>query len=219
MSAPNPPRPGTDVLLKMTAWHEAGHALAAMREGRPLQSVLIERKRPGCGFTQFEPDIWRQQYRPEKSHGNARAAWEEALANHLSRLRITLAGPLAEARKLGQPMRALGAWYDFEGTYWLAQNLMTIQVDLRQYGVYYVPNVPGLFNLECRRVRHWLARPVTWSAIDRIAHALLEQGELSAREVLQCYLQARSPEQRPLTLDWPTEADDPASPETWRKIA
>lgn len=220
MSAPDSPLPGSDVLLNVTAWHEAGHALAAMREGRPLRHVVIEHDRPGFGQTRYDPDTWQQRYCPKKSHGNARAAWEEALANHLSRLRITLAGPLAEARKLGQPMRALGAWYDFEDTYWLAQSLMTVQLDLRKHGVYFVPNVPSLFNLECRRVRHWLARPVTWSAINRIAQALIEQGELSARDVLQCYLQARNPAQHSLTLDWPTEADDErASPETWRDAA
>jgi hypothetical protein len=210
---------GRQVLLTATAWHEAGHALAAMREGCPIKRVLIHHDQPGSGLTQYQLDRPRQRFCPKTSHGNARAAWEEAVADHLSVLRVLIAGPLAEARKLGKPMRALGAWYDFEDTWWLAQSLMEVQVSLRKHGVYFVPNVPAIFNVESRRVRHWLARPVTWSAICRIAGELLDKGELGASDVLRCYLNARNEAQLPLGLDWAPESDDSEDCEHERRAA
>ena len=198
---------GSQVLLTATAWHEAGHALAAMREGRPIDHVLIQHDNPGTGHMLYQHGWPDRRFCAKRSHGNARAAWEEDLAHHLAVLRVLLAGPLAEARKLGKPMRALGAWYDFENTWWLAQSLTAIQVDLRKHGVYFVPEVPAIFNAESRRVRHWLAQPVTWSAINRIAEELLEKNELGPSDILRCYLEARNAHQLPLALDWVRETE------------
>ena len=208
MSTHATPLRGRQVLLTATAWHEAGHALAAMRESRPIHYVRIHFDKPGTGQTMYRHGWPERRFCPKHSPGNARAVWEEEVAHHLSVLRVLLAGPLAEARKLGKPMRALGGWYDFEDTWWLAQSLMEVQVSLREHGVYFVPNVPAIFNAESRRVRHWLARPVTWSAINRIAEELLDKGELGASDVLRCYLCARNQTQLPLGLDWTSEEDE-----------
>lgn len=203
------PSQGHQVLLTTTAWHEAGHALAALREGWSIQSVEIHRGRPGNGLMRSE-SVWPAiHYHPSRSHGNARAVWVEEVNRHLSRLRVILAGPLAEAKKLAKPMRALGGWYDFEEAYWLAQSLMLVQRDLREEGIYLYcgPDVPAIFNAESRRVRHWIGRPATWSAISSIAEKLLAHGKLGAREIMRCYLESRNARQLPLALDWATDPE------------
>ncbi len=210
---------GRRVLLTATAWHEAGHALAALREGFPIRQVSIDKRRPGVGLTVCRPNSPPTRYDPRRGRGTAQAAWQDAVDFHLSRLRFTLAGPLAEARKLGKPMRALGGWSDFEETYWLAQDLMDIQSHLEEHRIFFFSNVPALFNEESRRVRHWLARPATWSAINAIAGELLEKDSLDAADVLRCDLAARSGQQLTLDLGWRATPDADETRDTLRQAA
>ena len=210
---------GGRVLLTATAWHEAGHALAALREGFHIRQVSIDKRRPGHGVTWCQLSTPLARYNPETGRGSAQAAWQDAVDHHLSHLRVKLAGPLAEARKLGKPMRALGGWSDFEDTYWLAQDLMGIQTYLERYKIFFWGNVPALFNDESRRLRHWLARPATWSIINAIAAELLEKDALDGADILRCALTTRSGHQLPLNLGWTEESAAEPSDEALRHAA
>ena len=94
---------------------------------------------------------------------------------------------------------------------------MRVQLDLQKLNFFIHDNVPAIFNAESRR--HWLARPVTWSAISGIAEELLDKGELGASDILRCYLCARNEAQLPLGLDWTPGSADPGDCEYERSAA
>ena len=77
--------------------------------GRTIHRVWIDLDHPGHGLTQYREQFPRRRFPPEVSPDNARAAWEEEVELHLTELWTLISGPLAEARKLGKPMRGLSA--------------------------------------------------------------------------------------------------------------
>ncbi len=98
---------GKKLHINVAAYHEAGHALAALREGRQVSLVFAFHKYPGNGMCLYAP-------KPINPHdlafnpGTAKAAWNHTLEATCAEIRIALAGPLAEAKVLGKPLRSLG---------------------------------------------------------------------------------------------------------------
>lgn len=203
-------RRGKRTHISVAAWHEAGHALAAMREGRWVVAVEVSNSLPGAGVTRQLVKRRRNRFNPAAGPGDARAAWEDTLAAYLADLRVTLAGPLAEARAVNRPLRAIGADIDLQACRFLAQRLQTLRECVEDFGVDCGAPIAQRFNEERRRVRHWVARPVNWRAIDRIARQLRRRRRITAREVFACYMEARAGHQRGLPLSW----DLPDTPRT-----
>ncbi len=200
----DPARRGREALLAAAARHEAGHALAVMREGFTLVAVEISGAAPGNGVT------WRMS-RPDRNPWDwkrggvqAQAAWEYYSARYLAEVRVMLAGPLAEARALNKPMRSVGAGLDMARCEYLRKRLSAIREILQIQGADCGPEISERFNRERTRVRQWLAHPTNWLAIDSIACGLRQAGRMTPGEVLRCYLVARyvSTEQECLPLEW-----------------
>jgi hypothetical protein len=193
---------GDAVHVEATAWHEAGHALAAMREGRTVIGVEIFPQSPGSGVTVFFPFRRGNRFNPVVGPGNAKASWEDTLERKLAEARIVLAGPLAEAKALNQPLRAIGA----EGDLARCRRIIGSLIELRDYiavdaGVGKVCPVE-LLNQQRAAVRRWLGRPLIWRAVEAIAEELMAKGRIGAAEVVRAYLETRSDVQRPLSLGW-----------------
>ncbi|GEM_PF-1391014 len=203
--------------IGVAAWHEAGHALAAIREGRWVVVVEVSESIPGSGVTRQLVQARRERFKPAVGPGNARAAWADGLARYLSELRVSLAGPLAEAKASNRPLRALGADFDLKKCRDLARRLQVLRDRVEARGVDCGPPIPEWFNEERKRVRRWLARPVNWSAIEKIAWQLIRKRRITAREVLACYLEARAAHQHSLPLSW--EEPDVSQPTTSRRQA
>lgn len=186
---------GAHAHIKIAAYHEAGHALAAIREGVRVRFAQIYRRAPGAGSVHLAiARAPRNPFTPSAGIGAAQAAWEILLKYHLRIIRINLAGPLAEARYLGQPLRTLGALSDLTECQQIAGSLAAFHHELAEtYGD--LPKFRPFERIseERKRVRRWLARPRTWQTITAIAHALIERERLSEQELLQIYLTARSP--------------------------
>lgn len=195
-------RRGKRTHIGVAAWHEAGHALAAMREGRWVVAVEVSNALPGSGVTRQLVRRRRNRFNPAVGPGNARAAWEDTLAAYLADLRVTLAGPLAEAKAVNRPLRAIGADMDLETCRFLAQRLRTLRECVEDFGVDCGAPIAERFNQERKRVRRWVARPVNWRAIEKIAWQLRRKRRVTAQEVFACYLEARSGHQQGLPLSW-----------------
>ncbi len=195
-------RPAKRTLVQVAAFHEAGHALAAMREGRPLLFVEIHPWHPGAGVTRQLVPRRRNRFNPALGRGAARAAWQDTLSRYLASIRVLLAGPLAEARAMNKPLRSLGSRQDLDECENLGRRLWHLQEFLKEHGVDTGPGVEERFNRERARVRRWVARRENWDAIRSIARLLVQRQRISAREVLQCYLSARNARQGGLPLDW-----------------
>ena len=93
---------GDSAHIATTAWHEASHALAAMREGRTVGRVEIYPQMPDSGVTVHLPFRHRNRINPVLGPGNAKASWQDTLERKLGEARILLAGPLAKAKALGK---------------------------------------------------------------------------------------------------------------------
>jgi len=135
----------------------------------------------------------------------------------LSDIRITLAGPLAEAKALNQPLRSLGARSDLSICHSVIHSMTVRNRKLQELAGALsdarvelpTVNMTDLVNEQRRRVRRWLGRPTIWQAIISIADRLVEEGSLRPGEVLQAYLRAHSKQQAALPLDWPDSSLQP----------
>ncbi|AKS43223.1 hypothetical protein [Wenzhouxiangella marina] len=196
------PQHGPRTWITLTAWHEAGHALAAMREGRCVVGASVSFERPGFGTTRMVTQDRPNHFNPMASPGNARASWEDSLARYLSELRILLAGPLAEAKAVGKPLRSMGGTSDLNRCDRLAERLQVLREFVEAQGVACGPDIPARFNHERDRVRRWLGRREIWNTIERIAAQLMDTQRVSAQDVFGHYLAARGERQHSLPLTW-----------------
>lgn len=208
---------GRKTYIGVAAWHEAGHALAAMREGRWVVAVEVSAAFPGNGVTRQLVRRRQNRFNPARGPGNANAAWLDTLARYLAEVRVALAGPLAEAKAANRPLRALGAQLDLEKCEFLARRLQHLRECVEAEGVDCGPPIDELFNEQRKRVRRWLGRPENWGAIERIARQLALDRRVTAREVFARYLEARAEYQLALPLAW--DAEEVLGPVSGRREA
>ncbi len=193
---------GAGTHIAVTAWHEAGHALACLREGRSFLSAHVSHSRPGNGVVHQLGVNRYSRYNPWGGRGGALASWKGTLDYSLAEVRILLAGPLAEAKVLNKPLRSLGAKSDLERCQRIAQRLdILYEFVVEQTGLN-LRKPLELVDMQRSRVRRWLGRPSTWQAIETVALQLAKTGEASPGQVLRAYLGARASHQGVLQLDW-----------------
>lgn len=168
--------------IEVTAYHEAGHALAAVYEGRHVTGVAISMNEPGNGICRH---AWLppNPYDVTLSPGNARAAWEHTVKNTLADMRILLAGPLAEAKLLGQPMRSLGSISDFEKCIGKANKLKTLSEFISDITPVEPINPERLLEEQRKKTRRWLMQSRVWASIKMAAKVLVLDGTLNARQL------------------------------------
>ena len=190
-----------NVHIITTAFHEAGHTVAALKAGRYVEYLYISRKKPGNGFTLYHKlDIYNPFY-PGSTYESVLTAWNFALNNIKKEMSVLLAGPLAEAKYLNLPLRSLGAISDLDK----CQNLAN-RVDVLYgfyNGFYSIPLCEGYKVMNQMRVstRRWLGQPKTWNTIKLLAELAIEVNVLNSAQI--CYLVGKANEsehQRALNL-------------------
>jgi ATP-dependent Zn protease len=149
-----------------TAYHEAGHAVAALALDRPVVKVSIRADRDRLGICFFGKAIFRPS-----------VDWLER------EVLIALAGMAAEARRTGE--------YDREAA---GRDLRYARgLSLQRAG-----NDRQAERLEKRmlsKAEHLLERGANWRAVERIAQALLQSGEISGRQARHLYEECRRAEE------------------------
>ncbi|MFO0880363.1 MAG: hypothetical protein U0840_23710 [Gemmataceae bacterium] len=145
--------PAPAPLDEATAFHEAGHAVAALALERPVMKVSIRPDREKLGICAFGKAV----IRPSQD-------WLER------EMLIALAGMAAEANRTGTYDRAAAG-----------RDLAYVQkLALQRAG-----NERQAERLERRmlaRVEHLLGQEPHWAAVEAIAAALLQAGEISGRQ-------------------------------------
>lgn len=168
---------GHQTRIRLTAYHEAGHALAALREGRQVKRVAAYRGKPGNGVCVFKIRQ-RNPYDEDSSPGSAIASWAHTLDTTRSDIRIFLAGPLAHAKILGKPLRSLGAKSDLIKCLNLASRLAHLHSYVSQFAEIAPIDTENILNTERLFVRRWLAQPKVWNAVELIAAKLSLTGQM-----------------------------------------
>lgn len=136
-----------------TAYHEAGHAVAALALDRPVVKVSIRADRDRLGICAFGKAV----FRPSED-------WLER------EVLIALAGMAAEARRTGT--------YDREAA---ARDLRYVR-GLSKQRAGNDRQAERLERRLLSRVEHLLNREAHWIAIERMAMELLRIGEMSGRQ-------------------------------------
>ncbi len=152
--------------LQSTAYHEAGHAVAAwdvLVRAKSLSIIpdlsdgSLGRHITGPYFTNMRPDL-------DHSPRVQRRLENKAL--------VCLAGPAAQRRFSPRGYR----WVHGEGDYRQAVELLSyISPESKELGAYI-----GLIDI---RARNFVRRDDMWAAIEAVAAALLDRGEIPGREI------------------------------------
>lgn len=146
------------VTEEATAYHEAGHAVAALALDRPVVKVSIRPDRERLGICAFGKAV----IRPSED-------WLER------EVLIALAGMAAEARHTGT--------YDRDGA---GRDLLYARrLSLQRAGN--ERQAERLEKRMLARVENLLDREVNWRAVQRIAAELLRVGEMSGRQARHLY--------------------------------
>jgi len=190
--------------VHVACYHEAGHAVAALFEQRQVGLVEVDYKKPGNGRVGYSRPPLAYALNPHHSRGTALAAWEMGLAMGLSDIRILLAGPLAEAKALGQPLRALGAYSDLDRCRSIADALLERRQRLGKLAEIPETDQYQLLEPQRRYVRRWVGRPRAWYMITRLAERL-RRYPVATRQTIaeELSLLAQTPGQHSLELGPP----------------
>lgn len=143
-----------------TAYHEAGHAVAALALGRPVARVSVLSNRERLGACHFQKGV----FRPSKD-------WVE------QEIIISLAGLAAEARHTGEYARDAA-----ERDLRYVRDLAVNRAGPRQ--------ADRLERRLLAKTEYLLADDGNWRAVEAIAAELLARGEISGRAARHLFDQA-----------------------------
>ncbi len=146
------PSDRNELSLEVTAYHEAGHAVAALSLGRPVAWVSIRPDRKYLGRCAFGKGV----FRPSED-------WIEREGI------ISLAGPAAEAGFTGE-LNWLAGRQDYEYAFGLARGRGGKDRKAER-----------LVNRWLAKADHLLGKGETWTAVERMAAELVRLEEISGR--------------------------------------
>ena len=169
------------VMIDITAYHEAGHAIVALCHGCGVAEVAVSMTEPGNGWTQLLGA--EKQPLVDPTPGNIRAAWLRTEANYSAWIRILLAGPLAEAKLLNKPLRSLGARSDLVRAQRLFVRLQAIHAGLTRYASLPIAIPETRRDVFRRETRRLVARPRIWRMITALAQELIQRDSVTADEL------------------------------------
>lgn len=162
--------------LKQTAYHEAGHAVAAYVMHRRFTSVSIIPEEDDDSYGRCSMGKWLSNLNPEWDTGNKVRNLVEREAM------IYMAGAQAVARLTGR-INWVGFGYDKVKAINIINRLCD---DEKELGAY--------FRWLWERTRIWVKFSLHWAMIEALSEALMEQpiiGERKARAVIAAARQAR----------------------------
>jgi hypothetical protein len=172
---------GSRTHIQATAYHEAGHAVAALKVNRYVVKIIVDHQNPGNGRMGYRIPA-KNPFNIGDGAGNARAAWNYTYQMAIDSIFVSLAGPMAESRLLRKPLRLMGNRSDLNKSILDRARLMRLAEFASGYTD--VPKIDAALLDNMRdKTRRWVNRPVTWKMIEAVATRLIEKGEIFGEEL------------------------------------
>lgn len=170
-----------DLQRRITAYHEAAHAVIAFRFGIPVRVVALCNAGPRYGYVETARPSLISGMRGKAASS---VVWQEVVRDTEEHAAVFLAGPIAEARLYGTPLRSHCCESDLRQCYFLCEAL-------REYGLrsaagsgLSVPsiNAAAMANDLRARTARILGHPRTWRAVAVLAGELETWSRLTGDE-------------------------------------
>ena len=197
-----------------TAFHEAGHALAALKKHRRVFNIEVNAQDQRNGAT-YMAHAAKNPFDLAGNAGTAQQAWQFSYQASVDELFILLAGPMAEAKLLGSPLKLLGNRSDLDRCMHLAKSLTAKAEFAAGYTRVLPLDAEALMNDTRAQVRRWVATPRIWRAITTVAQFLAEHGSVDEEQLFHLISYAKQKDANPMLMpDYlePTVSDKPRPP-------
>jgi len=192
------PLSGADRMqCRLAAYHEAGHAVVGLLHGWRILRVTVVRDHPGNGRVLYNP---RSVDSLAPAAGVSTAVASQAIIRAQGHIRMLLAGPLAEAKLLGTPLRSLGARRDLDTVLCLLE-LLRANNEVTVVDPASAADPVGALGRRLRRqTRQLLGQRRVWHAVNTVAEALLSWETLEGDDVMETVSWALGPDRQRLLV-------------------
>jgi hypothetical protein len=156
---------------RITAYHEAAHAVLAFKFGIAVDEVAICRAGPVAGYVRYFRASLMSAVEASESECTTELEWAILVRDTEQRAMVLLAGALAEAKLLGTPMRSHCCESDLRRCMELCDALSSYRQHLVETTALKLPKIDAadLAQRLRRRAQRMLARPDTWSTVSALA--------------------------------------------------
>jgi hypothetical protein len=185
-------RRGTRALWRrITAYHEAGHAVLALKFGIGIDEVALCRAGPLAGYVRMLGG-WLVANAAKDSRATE-LTWNLVKRDTEQRIMVFLAGALSEAKLLGTPLRSHGCRSDLQKCLLLCDVLSDYRRQLVQKQGMSIPEIDPAEMTERlrRRTKRVLGDPDTWRAVAALAGDLEGWGRLTGHDTADTVQWAR----------------------------
>jgi hypothetical protein len=197
---------------RITAYHEAAHAVVALKFGIRVTDIALCHSGPLAGYVRMRhgPPASKLANRISRS---SELTWKLVARAIEDRAIVFLAGPVAETRLLGTMLWAHGNQSDFSRCQQLCYVLDRYRRHLtHKYGLEIPKEKPAdMANRLRRRAMRILANPHTWRAVTVLAEELCGWGKLNGHDAADTVQWTRRIRNQ-LALRLPISGDTPPAP-------
>ena len=168
---------------RITAYHEAAHAVIAFRFGIPIHEIALCRTGPLQGYVRFFGAANESNTASAKNYLSD-LEWSLFVRRAEQEIMVLMAGALAEARLLNSKLRAHGCMSDLSRSMGACYMIDDYRRHLVQTHakVISVEQPIDMANRLRRRTRQILAHPNTWRAVSALAEDVEAWSVLSGHE-------------------------------------
>jgi len=146
--------------------------------GHSFDSVSIYLDRPGIGRVQCRSVL--ADVPPQELWRRDETTWALVAGKIMREVEWTLAGPLAEARHVGEPIGpALGTFDDVYEAIGLLGRLKQMEVGRTRLAPKEIKQIYQSLNIAQQRIEDSFDRPCVWRAVETLAAALVAEGSIS----------------------------------------